>query len=190
MEALLNPSLAHVPDKSALRTWGPARADPGADRAAAVAAARTSWIIQLNYIGIYTLPVLGLVLLGTGVGSLTSFGQAAPVGIGAYTTAYLTVNTGLSPWVTLFIGLALTGASAAIIGAITLRMSGHYLPLATIAWALLACSYLMGNLDATRQIRRHPGREGPHQCSASRSSVRAHVLCGGVDLRAACLRSR
>ena len=104
------------------------------------------WIIQLIYIGLYALPVLGLVLL-TGVAGLTSFGQAAFVGIGAYTTAYLTVNAGLSPWLTLFIGLALTGVSAFVIGTITLRMSGHYLPLATIAWAL-ALYYLMGNLDA------------------------------------------
>ncbi|MEB0110666.1 branched-chain amino acid ABC transporter ATP-binding protein/permease [Variovorax sp. RTB1] len=104
------------------------------------------WILQLNYIGIYALPVLGLVLL-TGVGGLTSFGQAAFVGIGAYTTAYLTVNLDMSPWLTLFIGLGLTALSAAFIGVITLRMSGHYLPLATIAWAL-ALYYLMGNLDA------------------------------------------
>lgn len=104
------------------------------------------WIIQLIYIGLYALPVLGLVLL-TGVAGLTSFGQAAFVGIGAYTTAYLTVNAGLSPWLTLFIGLALTGISAFVIGTITLRMSGHYLPLATIAWAL-SLYYLMGNLDA------------------------------------------
>ena len=33
------------------------------------------WITQLNYIGIATLAVLGLVLL-TGIGGLTSFGQA------------------------------------------------------------------------------------------------------------------
>lgn len=104
------------------------------------------WIIQLNYIGIYVLPVLGLVLL-TGVCGLTSFGQAAFVGLGAYTSAYLTVNLGLSPWLTLFIGLGLTAISAALIGAITLRMSGHYLPLATMAWAL-SLYYLMGNLDA------------------------------------------
>ena len=104
------------------------------------------WIIQLNYIGIYVLPVLGLVLL-TGVCGLTSFGQAAFVGIGAYTSAWLTVGLGLSPWLTLFVGLGLTAISAALIGAITLRMSGHYLPLATLAWAL-ALFYLMGNLDA------------------------------------------
>ena len=54
------------------------------------------WIAQLNYIGLYALVCLGLVLL-TGVGGLTSFGQAAFVGVGAYTTAWLTLNTGMSP---------------------------------------------------------------------------------------------
>ena len=104
------------------------------------------WIAQLNYIGLYALVCLGLVLL-TGVGGLTSFGQAAFVGVGAYTTAWLTLNTGMSPWLTLFVGLGLTAMSALVVGAITLRMSGHYLPLATIAWGL-SLYYLMGNLDA------------------------------------------
>lgn len=104
------------------------------------------WIAQLNYIGLYALVCLGLVLL-TGVGGLTSFGQAAFVGVGAYTTAYLTLNTGMSPWLTLFVGLGITAISALVVGAITLRMSGHYLPLATIAWGL-SLYYLMGNLDA------------------------------------------
>ncbi|NMM12887.1 MAG: branched-chain amino acid ABC transporter ATP-binding protein/permease [Rhodoferax sp.] len=104
------------------------------------------WITQLNYIALYSLVILGLVLL-TGIGGLTSFGQAAFVGIGAYTSAYLTVNMGLSPWVTVFAGLAITALSALVVGWITLRMSGHYLPLATIAWGL-SLYYLMGNLDA------------------------------------------
>jgi branched-chain amino acid transport system permease protein len=104
------------------------------------------WIAQLNYIGLYALVCLGLVLL-TGVGGLTSFGQAAFVGVGAYSTAWLTLNTGISPWLTVFVGLGLTAISALIVGAITLRMSGHYLPLATIAWGL-SLYFLMGNLDA------------------------------------------
>ena len=104
------------------------------------------WIAQLNYIGLYALVCLGLVLL-TGVGGLTSFGQAAFVGVGAYTTAWLTLNTGISPWLTLFVGLGLTAISAIVVGTITLRMSGHYLPLATIAWGL-SLYFLMGNMDA------------------------------------------
>ena len=93
------------------------------------------WITQANYIGLYTLVAIGLVLL-TGVAGLTSFGQAAFVGLGAYTAAYLTLSQGVSPWLTVWIGLAFTGAVALVLGWITLRMSGHYLPLATIAWGL------------------------------------------------------
>lgn len=104
------------------------------------------WIVQLNYIGLYALTCLGLVLL-TGVSGLTSFGQAAFVGMGAYTTAWITLNLGLSPWIALFIGLALTGVASLLVGLLTLRMSGHFLPLATICWGL-ALYYLMGNLEA------------------------------------------
>ena len=103
------------------------------------------WITQANYIGLYALVAMGLVLL-TGVAGLTSFGQAAFVGIGAYTTAWLSTSAGLSPWLNLPIGLALTCASALLLGWITLRMSGHYLPLATIAWCL-ALNYTMANME-------------------------------------------
>lgn len=61
------------------------------------------WITQLNYIGLAALVSLGLVLL-TGVGGLTSFGQAAFVGIGAYATAVYTTRYGGSPWIGLLIG--------------------------------------------------------------------------------------
>ena len=91
------------------------------------------WVTQLNYIGLASLVVLGLVLL-TGVGGLTSFGQAAFVGLGAYTTAFLTTQYDVSPWLALPAGLVLTGVVAYLVGAITLRLSGHYLPLGTIAW--------------------------------------------------------
>ncbi len=104
------------------------------------------WITQLNYIGLYSIAVLGLVLL-TGVGGLTSFGQAAFVGIGAYTTAYLSTQFGLSPWLNLWVGLALTLTAALLLGWLTLRMSGHYLPLATIAWCL-SINYTMANTAA------------------------------------------
>jgi branched-chain amino acid transport system permease protein len=103
------------------------------------------WITLLNYIGLSSLVVLGLVLL-TGVGGLTSFGQAAFVGMGAYVTGYLTTAQGLSPWLTLPIGLVVTGLIAYAIGAITLRLSGHYLPLGTIAWGI-SLFFLFGNMD-------------------------------------------
>jgi branched-chain amino acid transport system permease protein len=103
------------------------------------------WITQLDYIGLYAVVVLGLVLL-TGVAGLTSFGQAAFVGLGAYASAYVTTAHGMSPWLGLVCGLALTLVVALVVAGVTLRMSGHYLPLATIAWGL-ALFFLVGNLD-------------------------------------------
>ena len=112
-------------------------------------------VTLLNYIGLYSLVVLGLVLL-TGVAGMTSFGQAAFVGLGAYTTAYLTTSEQLptwlawttgSPWIALIIGLVLTAAIALLLGSITLKLSGHYLPLGTIAWGI-SLYYLFGTLPA------------------------------------------
>lgn len=113
------------------------------------------WITHLNYIGLASLVVLGLVLL-TGIGGLTSFGQAAFVGVGAYTTAWLTSTMGWSPWGALPVGLFITAIMALIIGAITLRLSGHFLPLGTIAWSL-SLYYLFGNLEFLGQ---HDGISG------------------------------
>ncbi|MQY52419.1 ABC transporter permease subunit [Rhodocyclus gracilis] len=102
-------------------------------------------VTLLNYIGLYAIVAMGLVLL-TGVGGLTSFGQAAFVGLGAYTTATLTTTYGVSPWLTLLVGLALTALVALALGFITLRLSGHYLPLGTIAWGI-SLYYLFGNVE-------------------------------------------
>lgn len=111
-----------------------------------VSATPEFWITQMNYIGLSSLVVLGLVLL-TGVGGLTSFGQAAFVGVGAYTTAWFTTTYGWSPWLGLVLGLIFTGAIAFVLGAVTLHLSGHYLPLGTIAWGL-SLYYLFGNVEA------------------------------------------
>ena len=92
-------------------------------------------VTLLNYIGIYTLVALGLVLL-TGCGGITSFGQAAFVGIGAYATAYLTTRWAVSPWLGFLASIALTSLIALILGYVTLHLGGHYLPLTTIAWGI------------------------------------------------------
>lgn len=104
----------------------------------------TYQVTLLSYIGLNALVVLGLVLV-TGVGGMTSFGQAALVGIGAYATAYLTVTeqlpsflawTGGNPWFGLLLGIIITLCSAVLVGGLTLKLSGHYLPLGTIAWGI------------------------------------------------------
>jgi ABC-type branched-subunit amino acid transport system ATPase component/ABC-type branched-subunit amino acid transport system permease subunit len=103
------------------------------------------WIVLLDNIGLAALVAMGLVLL-TGVGGLTSFGQAAFCGFGAYTTAVLTTAYGLSPWVTLPASLVVSGLAAVLLGLVTVRLSGHYLPLGTIAWGL-GLFYLFSKLE-------------------------------------------
>ena len=114
-------------------------------------------ITLLCYIGLYSLVAAGLVML-TGVGGMTSFGQAAFVGVGAYATAWVTTSPLVAatlgaliapvwlPWMGLVLGLVLAAAIAWFLGAITLKLSGHYLPLCTIAWGL-SIYFLFGNLE-------------------------------------------
>ncbi len=103
------------------------------------------WIVLLNNIGLAALVAMGLVLL-TGVGGLTSFGQAAFCGFGAYTTAVLTTAYGVSPWLTLPLSLLVSGIAAVLLGIVTVRLSGHYLPLGTIAWGI-GLFYLFSKLE-------------------------------------------
>ncbi|WP_245408464.1 ABC transporter permease subunit [Zhengella mangrovi] len=109
-------------------------------------------ISLVNEIGMAALVVMGLVLL-SGIGGVTSFGHAAFVGIAAYTTAWVNTELGLSPWIGLVLALAMTAGSALVIGALTLRLGGHYLPLSTIAWGL-SVPLLFGNMT---MLGRHSG---------------------------------
>ncbi|WP_077003465.1 ATP-binding cassette domain-containing protein [Variovorax sp. KK3] len=113
-------------------------------------------VTVLSYIGLYALVAAGLVML-TGVGGMTSFGQAAFVGTGAYATAWVCTSPmvasalggippALLPWIGLLFGIVVTFVIAWCLGAITLRLSGHYLPLCTIAWGL-SFYFLFGNLE-------------------------------------------
>jgi len=107
------------------------------------------YVTLLDYIGLATLVVLGLVVM-TGVAGIVSFGQQAFVGIAAYTTAGLATLAGWSPWGGLAASLALVAACALLIGFVTLRLSGHYLSIATIAWGI-AIYFLFGTLPQLGQ---------------------------------------
>src|SRR5215207_2952124 len=112
-------------------------------------------ITLLNYIGIYALVAIGLTLL-TGIGGIVSFGQAAFVGVAAYSTAWVTAVNGYSPWLGLLLAVVLTCSIAAILGFVTLRLGGHFLSLSTVAWGL-AIAFLFGNIDGLGQ---HNGISG------------------------------
>ena len=66
-----------------------------------------------------------------------SAGHAAFVGIGAYTSAVLSVERGITPWVGMFLGGALAALAGALIGYLGFRfgLRGFYFVLLTVAFA-------------------------------------------------------
>jgi len=96
-----------------------------------------------NYIAFGALVALGLYLL-TGLSGMTSFGQAAFMGLSAYASALLTIGQGWNPWLTLPLGVLVAVLGAVVLGGITARLKGHYLPLSTIAWCM-ALYIVMGS---------------------------------------------
>ncbi len=86
----------------------------------------------------------------TGYINIVNFGFAAFFGVGAYTSALLAVNFGLSPWIGIFIGAIPAGLIGFVLGVITLRLRGIFA--AVMAWFVgLALMGLARNLvDLTR----------------------------------------
>ena len=80
---------------------------------------------------IWYLAVLGLQVL-MGQTGLINIGQAGFVGVGAYTSALLAVNVGLSFWVTLPLAALASAVLAVFVGIPTLKLRSHYLAIATV----------------------------------------------------------
>lgn len=101
-----------------------------------------------NVIGMFALVVMGLVLL-TGYAGLASLGQAAFMGTGAYTAAIVASRFGVNPWLALVAGIVLSVIIAWLIGLVTLRLKGHFLALATLAWGLVITGVLRNWIPVT-----------------------------------------
>jgi branched-chain amino acid transport system permease protein len=90
----------------------------------------------LVFSGIYAIAAIGLSLLA-GYAGQVSLGQAAFFGIGAYTSALLATRLQLSPWVGLVAASLVAGAVAWAIGALLLRLRGHYLAIGTLGFGII-----------------------------------------------------
>ena len=64
-----------------------------------------------------------------------SFGHAAFLGIGAYTSTLLYLNLGLSPWIGMLVGGVVAALAGAVISYPCFRLRGAFFSLATIAFA-------------------------------------------------------
>ena len=67
-----------------------------------------------------------------GMSGQISLGQALFFGLGAYASATMYIKWGISPWVGLIAGMAISALVAAAIGIPTLRLRGHYFAIATL----------------------------------------------------------
>jgi branched-chain amino acid transport system permease protein len=81
--------------------------------------------------------ILGIVALGLnfqigGIGQI-NFAPAVFYGVGAYTTAFLSVKFGLSPWLGTVAGACMATIAGVVIGLPALKARGYYLSLITIA---------------------------------------------------------
>jgi branched-chain amino acid transport system permease protein len=99
------------------------------------------------YAGIYALVAIGLVLL-LQAGQI-SLGQGAFMGLGAYGSALVARAYGIDTFVTLVLSVSATALVAALIGFVTLRLRGHYLPLATLAYGIALVSVFTAWHDVT-----------------------------------------
>ena len=94
------------------------------------------YVGDISLVFIYGLCGLSLMVLA-GYTGLVSLGHAAFLGIGAYAHVYFTQDLGL-PWiVSVALAAAVTGASGVLVGLPALRMTGIYLTIATLAFALI-----------------------------------------------------
>jgi branched-chain amino acid transport system permease protein len=96
------------------------------------------WLVSNRYLvhvlvlaGVYVMIAVGLNLL-MGYAGQVSLGHAGFYGLGAYVSAVLSVQFGLSPWLGMPVAAAATGGLAYVLGIPTLRLKSYYLGMATL----------------------------------------------------------
>jgi len=90
----------------------------------------------ITLVGIYALVTIGLNLF-MGYAGQVSLGQAAFVGVGAYTSAVMTVKLQLSPWLGLIAGGIVAALVAYGLSFVVLRLRENLLALATLALGIV-----------------------------------------------------
>jgi len=94
------------------------------------------YVDVMVFVGIYSLVAVGLCLL-MGYAGQISLGHASFFGLGAYVSGVITARYGVNPWFCMLLGMVVSGGVAFIIGAPSLRLRGHYLAMATLAFCII-----------------------------------------------------
>lgn len=88
------------------------------------------------FVGIYSIITIALCLL-MGYAGQISLGHASFFGVGAYISGVITTRYGVNPWLCLLMGMAVSAIIALVIGAPSLKLRGHYLAMATLAFCII-----------------------------------------------------
>ncbi len=110
------------------------------------------WVFLVCLISINIISATGLNIL-TGYTGQVSLGQAAFMGVGAYTVAWLDTHTGLPFFINLLAGAGTATVIGMIAGLPSLRVKGLYLAIATIAASFILQFVFINWESVTRGMR-------------------------------------
>jgi branched-chain amino acid transport system ATP-binding protein/branched-chain amino acid transport system permease protein len=94
------------------------------------------WMNLINLAISFSIACLGLNIVLGYAGQL-SLAQAAFWGVGAYTSAILTIQLGVPVWAGMFAAFFVAAFFGILLGIPTLKLSGHYLAMATIGFGII-----------------------------------------------------
>ncbi len=138
-----------------------------------------TYLVDVSLVLIYGLAGLSLMVLA-GYTGLVSLGHAAFLGIGAYAHVYFAQDLGL-PWVVaVALAAALTAAAGVLVGLPALRMTGVYLTIATLAFALIIQEVFVQWERVTGGLRGKPVDKPVIFGVAFSNDVAFYFLCVGV----------
>jgi branched-chain amino acid transport system permease protein len=113
-------------------------------------------VFVMRLVGVFTIVAVGLNLL-LGYAGQVSLGQGAFFGIGAYTSALLTVKAGFPIWLGILAAIAVSALFGLLVAPV-LRLRGHYLAMATLGLGIIVfvllreMTFLTGGNDGVRNI--------------------------------------
>lgn len=115
------------------------------------------YLNTMNFIALYSMLTLGLCLL-VGYGGQFSISHSAFFAIGAYATSILCLRYQIHPVLSIIFSQSLSGLVAWGIGAVVLRLKGHYLAIATLSFTIIVgvllkeMAWLTGGLQGLSSI--------------------------------------
>lgn len=120
-----------------------------------------SYALHLTIIaGIYAILASSLALI-VGQAGLLSLGHAAFFGLGAYTSALLYLNAGVSMWGGLVAAFVVGAIGAFLVGGLVLRVRGNRFIITTVAFAEISRLVVLNSVDITRGQMGLPGINAP-----------------------------